>query len=325
MKDFKFPKITYDNTEIQAYLNCPRYHFARHVMGWTSEGKSPALAFGSAWHSAMDAVWDYVQKPSMTQEQVHVLANAAFMKMWLEMEMPIDIDALSNLYPRTPGVASEMLDHYIKIRWDFLHNIDIKGIEIPFVVPLYPNNEEIGFIGLIDKVYSDKDSEFVIPLDHKTTSAYDKEYGFTYAFKRGWIPDRQIMGYQYACTILFGKCREAKIDGSLVHNNKTKPRRDLHELLPIRQQPNHINDWLNDTRQIIERIEADKKAFSEGKPCFPQNTANCFMYNRPCQYLDNFCSINADWQNAKCPPNLTVDFWNPVQRLLDKTQGDKND
>lgn len=322
----KKPLVAYDNTTVSAFRRCERYGYYRHIRHFVSSSTATPLIFGKAWHAGHDAGWAHLAgKPLADKNKILEtvqIANAAFLVEWIEGGLPTGpelAERVDDFSPRTPDTAAKMYQHYYTQNALFLSQIDLLGIEQPFIVPIFENDNSIAYIGLLDKLFRHPNG-FVIPLDHKTTSSYSKTSGLAYQFTQSFHPDAQIEGYQYATQMLYSpeEVTGAWIDASLVHRNKDPKtsRHDIHRFLPILQPQVQINDWLNDTRVMIERIEEGKEKLKKGVHCFPKNTNNCTYYSM-CAYQD-FCTSSIDWQAQETPMfGMKIERWNPVD-ILDK-------
>ena len=77
----------YDNSTLHDFKVCMRMGYFKHVRKWTSASKSPALIFGSAWHSAMDVVWGGLTQGGVEFRVVDE-AKSAFTATWEEAVRP---------------------------------------------------------------------------------------------------------------------------------------------------------------------------------------------------------------------------------------------
>jgi hypothetical protein len=91
-----------------------------------------------------------------------------------------------------------------------------------------------------------------------------------------------------------------------------------------------LDSWLEETQTWIERIENDRKLFSEtGKlgRAFPKDTSRCGDYGG-CPYRD-VCRFYAHPETIETPSGFCVDKWNPfdilkVEQLGLKQEGEIN-
>ena len=323
-KDIEETMSYYDNTRIEAYRRCPRKYYFRHVRDWNPETMAKPLGFGLSWHDAMDFVWKYAK----TLDRQALLAGAKdiFNDSWKKWDMPTDDAILMSMYPRTPGRAAEMLEHYIDKYYYWLNTIELLEIEAAFIVPIGEGQfEDVMYMGRLDKVYRDpRLNNKVVILDHKTTSQ----------MAGGWFesfsPNSQVDGYSFAGNMLYGEdFWGISIDGASVMKNHSKngpsvdrdmPPGIAFPKIPMSRAFNQLSAWHHEAKGTILHIEkelADLKDYDiQGKkhsffPCFPKNTTTCFCYGR-CIYADVCKMIANPHDDVRVPPEGFVeDKWDP--------------
>ncbi len=297
-------------------------------MGWKRSGESgTALVFGSSWHEAMDSVWDTIARLRVTdKEHIVETAYAQWVKKWVEGDMPhpdeIDSELASELMPRVPSVALDMIYGYVDKRLDMIKRVEILDIERAFAVPLDPDDSTLFYIGRMDKVV-DPGNGAVRVIEHKTTTL-SKGYGKNYEPKirplylDSYSPNSQVDGYLFALHLLYNTFKrfEVWVDVALVN----KKGEDF-QFVPLEKQMAHLDAWLNDTHYWISQIESQTARTLDHSPtdpvlaAFPKNTSSCLDYNRTCTFID-LCKARANplsWGSA--PPGYVVDRWNPLDHL----------
>lgn len=323
--------ITYfDNTRVSCAKNCLRQYYLRHILDWRREGKSPALAFGSAWHEAMDVVWGMAKNDSKSDMDILAAAMFKFNEKWTEEGFPSQQDMgpeeEDNLAPRTPGIAAEMLHNYIQKRRPFLKSINLISIEQPFAVPIFPDNPDILYIGRFDKIFEYEGK--IIIGEHKTTSSYKKDGPFRTDYLESWSPNSQVDGYLYSANMLYGnkednlKVSELWIDAALVH----KKIHDGFKFIPISRAMGMMDAWLYETRWWIETIMEEKRIGSMPAPdirndflsLYPKNTGACNHY-AGCGFRD-VCKMISNPAKEPCAPlGYIEEHWEPFDLLgIDK-------
>lgn len=316
----------YDNTRISEFKSCPRKYFFRHIMDWVGIGFSSPLLFGSAWHAAMDKVWeiggDSENAQKMGTETWANEAHKAFMSEWVEGGGPaiedIDDDWQYKLGMRNPMVALEMLYGYIDERRSLFQrdSFELISIEQPFAVPLDPEDDTLFYVGRFDKIFRVK--EGVIIGEHKTTSLYAKIGGFRNMFLDSFSPNSQVDGYLHAAHILWGnEAKSCWIDGALVH----KLHHDIFKIIPIERQFTQLESWLWETRHWISEIELNWDAIKQSgiedldyMPAFPKNTGACQDFARNCSYID-ICKMWPNPFGKDLPGGFKDEHWSPFERL----------
>ena len=309
----------YDNSMLSAYKECPRRYFLRHELGWRSEGTALPLAFGLAWHSGMDVVWEYAR--STEHKELARAALAKFLDTWEEQGLPADLDVeLQDRYaPRTPSTANEMFEHYIEARWPVLREMQLIASEQPFAVPL--PGSSVWYVGRLDKVIGYNGQKLVI--EHKSTTAYKKDGGFTTDYVEGWFSDSQVKGYQFGGSLFFDGLDAVWVDAALVH----RAVHDAFRFIPVAHGKVLLEEWLNDTLEWVRRVELDTKNYKlTGRleaGAFPKNESSCFAKFGRCQFLDICRTVADPTVFSEPPPGYTEDRWAPfellnLQKLIEK-------
>jgi len=315
----------YDNTRLSCHRNCNRMFYFRHVRHWESEGLKGALCGGAAWHSAMDEVWAKADEP-ITDHELWLEGMKGFAKTWVgEFSLPIDWaeaddDLAAAFNYRNPETYSEMLRNYIEKRRAFIRQLEeIKGIERPFAVPLFPDRPDVMYVGRLDKeaVWNGK----TICFEHKTTSLYAKDGGFRSTFIDNFSPSSQVDGYAHALHMQHGDgAGEIMIDAALVHKNY----HDHFMFIPIDRQNDMLAAWLWEAQNEVELIERNdallRAHIGANRPqpflrAFGKNTENCIQFGSSCSYL-MICKGEADPSQLEDPPEGFVEKkWSPFDEL----------
>lgn len=305
----------YDNSQLSTYKDCPRKYYLRHVKDWRSEGTAIPLVFGLAWHAGQDVVWQYARKLS-GQAALAKMAMVKFLETWEEEGLPpeMSLEDAERYAPRTPMIAHEMYESYIKDRWNMLMEAKVLAIEQPFAVPM-PGREGTWYVGRLDKVIDFKGQTLVI--EHKTTTAYKKDGGFQSSYVEGWYTDSQVKGYQFGGGLYFPGLTQVWVDAALVH----KKEHGHFRFVPVAHQMPIIEEWIRDTGDWIARVEADA-----ARGYWPKNENSCMGKFGPCTFLD-ICRTTPDNAIPKEPPaGYIVEKWEPfdVLKLEKLTQGSDN-
>lgn len=301
-----------DNTMVSTYRECPRRFLFRHHRGWLHDGELPIdLVFGLGWHAAMEVVW---------QGGTAAQATNAFTKTWLENGMP---EPTTTNYQRitehndkkTPWVAMEMIDNYLKQRSAFIKDCTEVVVERPFAVPLglTHNGKKVFYIGRLDKVVKHRVQGRLV-IEHKTTGSYAKEGGFRSDYIESFSPNSQVDGYIFSGNSLYSDGIKAVwVDAALCH----KTVHDKFKFIPCDRQFAMLDDWLADTRYWVTRMLSDIDAYESGEHAFPKNTSSCWSYGRACSYKP-LCRFVANVQKREgniLPNEYKVEFWQPFDVL----------
>lgn len=308
----------FDNSRLSAYKTCPRLYYYKHVLGWTRSTTSThlALVFGKCWHSALEYVWQNGKMPSDLLLEGSV---DSFNTEWANNELPLDLslEMQEQFSPRTPGIAHEMLYHYIHERGPMLIASTLIGNEQPFAVPM-PFANNVWYVGRMDKVIETNSGSRLV-LEHKTTAAYSIKHNFQPSYVESWNISPQIKGYEFAASLYFGKIDGVWVDAALVH----KKIHDQFKFIPVMHTQLLVKEWLENTaiwcKEIIaEEQKLEGKETIEGTNAFPKNEESCYGKYGECPFLD-ICRFVAVPDPNNIPDGFEKNMWEPFneQELTD--------
>ena len=307
----------YDNTKLSCHRSCPRRYYFRHVAYLKAEGTSDALAFGLAWHGAMDVAWNMISAGCQDDNEVVKSAfKEGFSPTWAEQGMtPLSEWTDDDTYthnPRTPFTAIGMLEAYVPTRRRTIEKeFKLLEIERPFVIPLDAGDPNLWYCGRLDKVAEADAGVYII--DHKTTTAYKKSGYFRSTFVDSFSPNSQMEGYNFGGNVLYPDTFQGiYIDAALVH----KTVHEGFQMFPILRADESMDQWLWEARHEVQRIEEYTEQLGTDGPlkAFPRNTQNCFSFGVQCPNLD-LCKAwdnpHAALQEQGTPLGYTVEEWSP--------------
>jgi hypothetical protein len=270
-----------------------------------------------------------------------ILTNSmdAFSEAWIENGMPdwrdggLDNTALEELYPRTPGRASEILVYYMQKYGAFIREVELLGVEMPFIVPLSEEEPDLFYIGRLDKVFK-KDGKIYI-LDHKTTKSQEKQW------QGSFMPSGQFEGYAYAGRMTYGEAFEMTIaDGILVQKGTPASQKKQADpqfpagisflRLPLKNPIEILEQWHWEVLYFI-KSEIDFNAqlltectkFDSTMKAYPRRTNACNNYGG-CSYKDICAVMGNPIRQLEPPPGFIVEEWRPFN-VLDITKGPNED
>jgi hypothetical protein len=332
----------YDNSQLNDWRECERKGYFRHVRNWRREGVSTALAFGLAWHDAMDIVWS-LAKTKQPQEILDA-AELAFIERWIEEGMPdprtgaLDQTQLDDLYPRTPGRAKEMLLYYMSKYLAYIRDeYEIIGIEQPFIVPMSEDEPGLFYIGRMDKIFRSKidGQKRVCTLDHKTTKSEGSYW------RSGFFPSSQFEGYSFAAKSTYGEEFWGNIiDGALVQKGTPKSQKEQSDptfpmgisfpRFPIQHIDSELAQWHWDVLYMVKSvIEYNAVLLLDCSPkddcmrAYPRRTTSCNNYGG-CTYKD-ICPVYSNpMRQLEPPPGFIEEKWQPFD-ILDVAKGTKEE
>jgi len=310
----------YDNSQVECFRNCARRYYFRYVRHWERDVANIHLGFGTAWHAAMDIVWE-LSKSSATNERIIETAMEAFTEAWIDSGLPDDPMELVDMYPKVPGRAKDMLKWYLDMyRSRFLSRCKLLAIEEPFVVPLSADeNTELYYMGRWDKVYELDGRIFII--DHKTTKSEKSRWADSFT------PNSQVDGYLFSGHATYGdKFYGVMIDGALVQKGSKSidglPAGIGFPRIPIQRVFGHLETWHWEVLYYISMIRynddllATVRAEGQGKEpdhlmAFPKNTSYCSSYSG-CVYKD-LCKCVTNPDLIETPDGFRISIWSPLE------------
>ena len=159
-------------SQLRCYLACPEQYHHRYVLRTEPSHRSSALAFGSAFHSALATFYLEQQDTGdkISTEDLH----SVFDEVWEDQLKPGDVlfgdkEDADSLRDK----AHAMLDAFHQ---DGLVPHEVLGVEVPFAVPLPGREEEL--VGAFDLVCRLGDRTLVV--EHKTAARKKSEDDLRY-------------------------------------------------------------------------------------------------------------------------------------------------
>lgn len=291
-----------DSSKLNQYQSCPRSYFFRYLLGLVPSGGNLHLAFGSAWHSALEVLY----KEGIRKNKIP-LAFSAFMETFEKMGGT----TLPEHPNKNPNMALQALVSYVGTYANDLDGLTLIATETGGLLEI-PAMDSFGKDHSItyrfDGLFRRHDGKVVV-LEHKTAS----RGGRTWA--DSWDHALQIGTYITAANQNY--CMEGV--EALVYVNGTvflKGKQDFIRVPQMRSKK-QLNLWYYQICDLINRIEADTIALASYvdlpvMACFLPNTCSCTSFGG-CPY-DLLC------QTKMNPINLTdadtadfdVSWWNPL-------------
>ncbi len=308
----------FDNTRLTDGDNCLRFFYWRHIRHFTGDGVSYPLLFGLSWHAAQDIIWPGCQKIK-DDDTLASLALGAFVDQWQQaggkLQDQMTDDEIFKSGFRNENTAFEMIYAYIKQRRTFIEGIEIIKVELPFAVPLDPNNPNLLYVGRIDKVIRWNGS--IWGIEHKTSSMYKKDGGFRATFIDSFSPNSQIDGYTHALRMLYGKeLKGIMVDAALVHKTV-----QAFSFIPIERTFNMLDSWRWEALERVKKLREQKANLKKAQAsdnfmaAFPKNTSSCIQFNASCPYLGLCKFIENPIGLNHVPPGYAENKWEPFDIL----------
>jgi hypothetical protein len=265
------------NSRMKAYRMCPRYHSLSYIEGWRPRVTAPALSFGTAFHTGMEAYWRGEEIPTaiLTDDYESAKVNAlvaGYQARWEDEDRA-----------KYAMLAVE------------------KEFEVPLIHPVTgEEHPHWTLAGKIDLLIAEGDA--IVLCDHKTSSE-DISLGSTF-WQR--LPlDTQILIYLYGARHLgfevskilwdvAAKPRQRPKKGETPNQFQTRIMGEIaadpakfYARAELFRFDHEIEAALLDAWDFADRMHADMQAKWN-----PRNIDSCFKYGRPCSFF-RFCLSNA--------------------------------
>lgn len=297
----------YDASKVQNFMQCPRKHFFKYILGWRREGANVDLEFGTAWHESMA----HILENDYSLESVHDAHKRflAYYRQFFPVEM--DEDFISRRKYKVPAYALLGLVEYIN-----LYAERDKEYEVLTLPNGRPAVEIAGRVLISEKhqLYFRIDSILkgpngIIAREHKTGSRV------TQAWLEQWSTKMQIFVYTHA---LFCEYAPSDVWGVEVNGFFPQKKENKFERVDVRKSKRAMRQWLWEVNYWMNQIEWNfhqLRESSDEEPimrCFPRNTESCTLYNRPCSFI-GFCTMSDNPLKLAHSDQfgIEIDWWDP--------------
>lgn len=309
-----------DTTTLEYYTTCRRAYEYYALEKRRSASNKWALSFGLAFHHAMQAKYD---------QDADVDAQLSVVREFFNENPPPPDDHRDTTY------MTELLMGYDLFYTDepftvVASDTGQRMVEVPFCLPL-KNADGTPFTVFLEKFtpglggavegsqlllqevpvfYSGRIDMLTLwdgllyPLDHKTTSIMGDKYFDEFQ------NSQQPIGYSWAVREITGKAPGGYVINAVATRRLTKSgagieyRRQKYFL-----EPERIDEWLENTRYIIQDIVAD---YHRGY--FPMETKWCVAKYGKCPYFD-VCVLPAPARPMLLASNLyETNDWSPLNQ-----------
>jgi hypothetical protein len=286
-----------DATKIQSFMDSPRRFFYEYILGWRKEEPNIHLAFGSAWHEAMEYMMNNVGNYS---DSVVINAFDLFVTTFVEAYGSTGMDEVKN-----PDKALQALALYAKM----FEGDDFRTLytEVAGTVPIRLPDRLLHV--KVDSIIECEDG--IWSMEHKSTG---NEFSWnTGSWAGQWGLKPQIFGYTHFLRALYGPiARGVKINGLLVSKRRVDMKR-----IPFRKSADmmqasldSLNHWVDQIDWNMRQLEQESAA-NQTMFAFPCNGVSCTKFNT-CPY-SAFCE---QWPNPlqkadRLPSGLIIDRWDP--------------
>lgn len=300
-------QLFWDATSMNEFKTCPRLYFFSIVRGFASEKKSSDLAFGIAFHSAIERFYRLRAQGMDFESAVHWTIAATFFRQLLSShEEAIPEDAKAEKKPKV--LLRALVAYFDSVKNDNLHTIILPSgkpaVELSFSFPL--PGTPFFWSGHIDRLASQGTPldlrnplpEKLPPIfasDYKTTtSALDQRYWSQ------WDLSIQMSGYTVGGKVLL-ECRGVVIEAVQLSVTGQSFGRYV-----VAKTTSQLEDFLLDLGQDLEQAKTFALA---GR--WPRNPTSCIHYGRVCAFHD-VCKLSSPaQQDAFLESGFIRKIWNP--------------
>jgi CRISPR/Cas system-associated exonuclease Cas4 (RecB family) len=252
-------------SQIKTFLLCPRRFEFRYVRGLAPAFIPVALAFGTAFHSALARFYSGMQSKKAAPELE--LLEQTFRDSWaqqLKGKVPLQVDDDEDL-----GVVIDLAVRMLRAFYTYAAGtpVDVEAIETPFTAELFdPVSGEMldeTLVGVLDLVL--REGERRIIVEHKTSA-------------KKWALDQlendcQMSGYGFAAKQL------GWADVGLRYSIVTKTKSPAVQVENVMRGPLAENDFLRTVVGVLRSIDAGVSYPVRGWQC-----RSC-PFAEPCQTL----------------------------------------
>jgi hypothetical protein len=285
-----------DSSKVQSFMDCPRGFFFRYVLGWTQEEDNLHLVFGSAWHDAMEHLYNKGLSAKSAAE-----AYSLFLDVYREAfpnEMTDDARR-----PKDPGTALAGLAAYVTKYAQEDSSIEVLFTEVAATVPIRSDRVIHAKCDAIIR----KDGS-IWSHEHKTSGRNSEPW------RDQWHLKIQVGSYSH---LLFSAFPSEHVEGVMINATVlTKSRGAEFLRIPVRKRPVDMQQYLWEVNHWVDQIEMNFKHLSACRDsddvmtCFPKNSESCSKFG--CRYPGLCTTWTNPLQNQhRIPPGLVVDFWDP--------------
>lgn len=287
-----------DNTALATYMTCPKKFEYAMLMHRRGEGlPSPALAYGTAWHKALEVHYKLGGGPA-DRERNRDAVRTRVTLLGVESDRVDDYRTLDRLLLE--------YDKYVA-RWGMPLQEDAQTVGWP-EQPLVEIATEVTwpgarhpYAGKIDRIVKAQGLFFV--EDHKTTSRWSSNYFRQFELKN------QMIGYAFIGQLLTG----IPISGVRINAHVCRKSDSQFERQTISFSQDRLEEWARNYNAWITRIENDVLVQPTlGDMAFIRNFDACDGKYAMCSYA-GVCSSSPQIRHKVLEQDFAEIPWNPLE------------
>lgn len=285
-------QLSFDNTSISIFKDCPRKYYYTIVQGYRTKIKASPLTFGSAYHAALEEYELHLSSG------VEFALRKAIRVAFAHSKEPFGVE---NTRTRTTLIRS-IIWYSEQFKSDPLKTVIFPngrlGLEMSFSFELpfqSQNGELLEYCGHIDKLADYQGQLFAVERKH-TVQTLSPQFFSRYQFSA------QIAGYVFAGKVVFDRpVSGAIIEATQVGVNFSRFGRNV-----VYRVNDHLEEWMQDTHYWINQIES-----AHMQNYFPHNSESCSKY-AGCQFRE-VCIKPKFARDAVLNSAFIKDKWDPTQ------------
>ncbi len=290
----------FDSSKVTTYMDCPRQFFYQYVLGWRKDKPNLHLAFGSAWHLAMEHLNIEGRSAETIQSAFDILSE------YMRDNYP-DCGDL-----RGKKTLANAFTALIKYVMEYNHDThEVIHTEVAGSVPISSQDDRLHL--RIDAIIRDQGKYKI--QEYKTGS------GITRSWLDQWRNSFQVSTYTFLLHCIYeeNEIGGLMIDATHFYANELKEPAKIFARVPINKTKDMLEAWLWEAQQWTQLIKDDMNRLmqaSEGDRdmrAFRRNPQSCTKYFG-CPYLD-YCSAHSNpLQHCAIPPidpPMKVEWWDP--------------
>ena len=286
---------TIDNTALGMYKRCPRMYQYAMVQHRRRRGLTPALAYGQAWHTALET---HYSVPEIPLVELDDRVCDAVLNKWEPASNTDDYRTLERLlteydkYLKKYGPGWE--EEAKTVGWPDSPLVEI-AIELNIPGARHP------YCGKLDRII-EVHGQYLIE-DHKTASQLRNDY-----FAQ-WEMSDQMMGYAALASIITGK----PISGVRINLHVIRKSDSVFERRTIPFAQPRLDQWMRNYDLWLGRLETDLTLHQIGAPgAFPENYSACAGKYGMCTYA-SVCSLPERLRQGALRQDFEEEPWNPLE------------
>lgn len=297
-------QLYWDSTSYKAFKTCPFKYYLQNVCGYVPKRRSVHLAFGIAFHAAVEEYHRLCAKHIPHEEAVFLVLRAAYYRQLRTQaekiaghghhEYSVPDDEKSAKTPKTLlRTILWYLDQFTETNDPAQTHILANGepaVELSFSIPL---DNGFFYSGHFDRIVEFNSHLWV--TDYKTTTASLNAHYFGQ-----WTPDIQMTGYTIASKIVF----ETPAKGILVDAARIGVTFTEFARQPINRTASQLDEFLSDLTLdlTIAKVYAENESW-------PMNPESCGNYGG-CVFR-KVCSHPPSVRENFLQADFTKRIWDP--------------